>query len=554
MVGRYESSELKKEALAHEDLWVRPDLLSRSCCLFGALVAVLGVLAPALGLGRPFRAQSMAPSAPEARLTSTMLVDPSVFWESPYLDVAASGEHVIDPGWPPRPIKEPPGLGLDLSLVALTAAVLVLCVGPPALRMVSGPWAAAPPLWGGGERRPDSLLVPTAGGVAGRGFDSSVVAGAARGRVVDVKPGELAGHHGWASGARYGPVDWAGSGVGASPWSAGGPLPGAGAAVGRADGSWLGFGPSAYRAHAPGYTGALGAAAARLGFGTGMGGGYGSPATGLPTETELTETYVTFGVELQRWAPAFASLVDRDIIEPLIRQIDESDQLWHQVLTPLGWRLTPEAPRLAYPPGVGPSAQELSVFDRHLPKPLSDDPRAAELWSKRQQIELFLVHPSFEPAQRQYVLDRLREWRQRGVMAAMRHELRPSDMMPTDAHILENLMIKMLNFHLDFANCFMSTGHAPPLAKHLGQSPTAYLMQVTDQSISPRPAPHYEVVTLQKTWKIRPGNTNLLEALPLLLDALRRQSKSYQSFPQVLRQTLEVSGSWNAAPRAASKF
>merc|ERR1712217_174523 len=161
----------------------------------------------------------------------------------------------------------------------------------------------------------------------------------------------------------------------------------------------------------------------------------------------------------------------------------------------------------------------------------------------------FLVHPSLEPAQRQYVLERLREWRQRGLLNAMRYELRPNDMMPTDAHILENLMIKMLNFHLDFANCFMSTGHAPPLAKHLGQSPTAYLRQVTDQSLLPRPAPHYEVVTLQNTWKIRPGNANFLEALPSLLDALRRQSKSYQSFPQVLRQSVEAAASWGTAPR-----
>lgn len=261
----------------------------------------------------------------------------------------------------------------------------------------------------------------------------------------------------------------------------------------------------------------------------------------LPTEAEVTETYASFGVELQQWTPALATMIDREIIEPVVRQLDESDQLWQNMLSQRGWRLTFEAPRLAYP-GMGPGAQEVSIFDRNLPKPLCDDPTATDLWSKRQQLELFLIHPSFEPSQRQYVFERLREWRQRGLRNAMRYGWRPSDSMPTDAHILENLVIKMLNFHLDMGNCFLSTRDAPPVSKHLGQYSGVYLRQVTDQNLVPRPAPHYEVVTLQKTWRVRPGNANFFEALALLLHALRRHSpRSYQSFPQVLRAVIEVS-------------
>merc|ERR1719296_285671 len=219
-----------------------------------------------------------------------------------------------------------------------------------------------------------------------------------------------------------------------------------------------------------------------------------------------------------------------------MRQLEQSDQIWQQVLAPRGWRLTTEAPRFQ---GCG-NAQEISVFDRHLPQPWSGDAGAVELWSHRQRLESYLMHPSFEPAQRQAVVERLREWRARGVAQSVGSDYRANALAPTDAHILENLLVKMLNGHIDFANCFMASGHSPPCGKHLGQPAAAYLRQVTDQSALPRPTPHYEVVTMQgKTWKIRPGHLSLLEAMALLLHALRRHSRSYHIFPQVLRTALE---------------
>mmetsp|Transcript_110583 Transcript_110583/g.323580 ORF Transcript_110583/g.323580 Transcript_110583/m.323580 type:complete len:236 (+) Transcript_110583:1429-2136(+) len=234
--------------------------------------------------------------------------------------------------------------------------------------------------------------------------------------------------------------------------------------------------------------------------------------------------------------------------------IDASDQMWHQALAPRGWRLSFEAPRLAYP-GVGPPAQELSVFDRNLPRPICDDPRAVDLWKSRQVFEAYLMHPMFEPGQRAYVLERLREWRQRGLQNSVRADYRPSDQLPTDAHILENLVFKMLSLHLDFGSCFVTVGPSPPVAKHQGQAPTAYLRQVTDQAVLPRPAPHYEVVTLHKTWRLRPGNSNVLEALALLMQALRRHSQhSYQAFPQSLRTALESTAATSAPARTFSWF
>ncbi|CAL1136921.1 unnamed protein product [Cladocopium goreaui] len=77
--------------------------------------------------------------------------------------------------------------------------------------------------------------------------------------------------------------------------------------------------------------------------------------------------------------------------------------------------------------------------------------------------------------------------------------------------------------------------------KHLGQAPSAFLRQTVDQTPTPKPVPHYEVVVLQKVWKLRPGNRNLLEALALLMHALRKNSRSYNSFPQSLRNVMEGS-------------
>merc|ERR1712232_1107717 len=92
----------------------------------------------------------------------------------------------------------------------------------------------------------------------------------------------------------------------------------------------------------------------------------------------------------------------------------------------------------------------------------------------------------------------------------------------------------------------MGTPHAPPLAKHLSQSPAAYLRQVTDQMANPKPAPHYEVVTMSRVWKFKPGNSNLFEALALLVHALKRhQPRSYQLLPQQLRNVIESTTSGN---------
>merc|ERR1712083_669578 len=105
-----------------------------------------------------------------------------------------------------------------------------------------------------------------------------------------------------------------------------------------------------------------------------------------------------------------------------------------------------EAPRQTGIQGIGFPTQELRIFDQYLPAPFSNEPQAVEFWQKRQQLENYLKHPNFEPAvQRQYVLGRIREWHQRGITSAVCHSFRPGDVLPTDGHILENLIIRFLN-------------------------------------------------------------------------------------------------------------
>jgi hypothetical protein len=234
--------------------------------------------------------------------------------------------------------------------------------------------------------------------------------------------------------------------------------------------------------------------------------------------------------------------MQKEIVEPLIQELEESDRLWQQALASRGWRFTTEAPRQASP-GMGPQVQELSVFERNLPLQLLQlNPQAADLWNRRQLMESYLLHPAFPPEQRPFVLARLREWRDRGLANVMRSDARQHNQLPTDAHILENLIVKMLNISMDFESCFLGTPHAPPMAKHLGRPAVAYLRQVTDQTVLPKPAPHYEVMTPTKVWKFRPGGRNLFEALALLIHTLRRHNaRSFQSFPASLRNAVEPS-------------
>lgn len=271
----------------------------------------------------------------------------------------------------------------------------------------------------------------------------------------------------------------------------------------------------------------------------------------IPSETEVSETYQTFGSTLQQMVANLAVIVEQQILAPFLVELEQSDRMWQQVLPRQGFHLTLEPPRLQGSLG-GPSGarpQGLSVFDRELPAPLRNDPQAVRLWHNRQVLESYMAHPSFRPCpeQRMHVLGRLQEWRCRGLTRSLQPprfdgSVRPNpgaqqvEAIPSDAHILENLFVKVLDSHLDFASAFMAFGDGTPVARHLGRVPPAFLRQVMSQASTPKPSPHYEVVTLTKVWKLRAGSENVLEALCMLLLLLRRDAQgSDRNFPASLR-------------------
>mmetsp|Transcript_48945 Transcript_48945/g.116376 ORF Transcript_48945/g.116376 Transcript_48945/m.116376 type:complete len:582 (-) Transcript_48945:39-1784(-) len=568
MVGRFESSELRKEARAHEESSAGLGFVGRCTCLIGTVLTVAGLISPVLSLRELV-------SSPSASSGASLIVEPPPAdpWKEPVViesspkppvdlpsSIYGAGYAELERGYS-NVREEPRRMGFDFSLLALCGTVFALCVLPGCLRP-----SEVVPAWGGAQTNPwmTGQQGPGAGAYppSGQGFGAFGASQAAGGQSSLVHPG------GYGLGNRGG-MPWQG-GQYWSQQTPGQQQPGAGpmdwAPTSGTFGGWQGTGTQTYptnswlASQAPSQAAGWGAGSSwsssnfgslGLGFLSGWSGlGFGAvpgPSSGqmgalgsLPSEAEVQETYATFGVELQQWVPAITNLIDRMLIEPLLQDLDESDRILQMLLAPRGWRLTTEAPRVAHV-GIGPNVQELSVFDRYLPRPLCDNPQAVEVWSKRQTLEAYLLHPSFEPAQRQYVLDRLRDWRQRGVANAMHFNRRMRDLMPTDAHILENLVVQMLSFHLDFASCFLSTGHAPPREKHLSQAPVAFLRQVTDQTVFPKPPPHYEVATLAKPYRLRPGNTNILEALAILMHALRKSnSRSYQSFPAVLRTATEA--------------
>jgi len=575
MVGRFESAELKRDALAHEDLQNRQGLLGTFACLLGVAITVMGfvgIASPLVTLDALPLLHMGSPALPGPTGDRDDLADAYDASGSAGLGMGiptsrwAASSHRADResdvwGWIEAKEPEVSHLHVDFSLIALIITLLSVCVIPPLLK--------SPSFITTGEgmlNRSANAGHAGALGAQGQQFPVSDLLGGQPGRLIDVKPGEMLS--GSQSGGLFGAT--AGAPWNSSPWGSTN-LWGTGVAGPANAMDWTATAPSWQPPMVPnqGWSGPGSGFGQGVGPMPGTGGLYGSWNTAVPSpysgrglnapqstsglaaasgppavnEAEVQETYATFGEQLQQWAPAIAAALDQEVISQVLQQLEQSDQMWHQALGPRGWRLSTELPqtgRTAY--GLGGSTQEISVFERNLPKPFCDDPQANQLWQRRQQLEKFLVHPLYGPTVRQYVLERLRDWRQRGILNATRHDTwRPNPNMPTDAHILENLVFQTLNLSMEFYDCFLAAGQAPPRVKHLGQAPSAFLRQTVDQTPTPKPVPHYEVVVLQKVWKLRPGNRNLLEALALLMHALRKNSRSYNSFPQSLRNVMEGS-------------
>jgi len=282
----------------------------------------------------------------------------------------------------------------------------------------------------------------------------------------------------------------------------------------------------------------------------------------LPGEAEVTETY-NFAPDLPQLSTALAAFVQQGCVEPLMRELQASDEYLIRGLQEHGMNLSFHLPRSQVSGFFGgqPAVRELSIFAKDLPAPLCTYPDAVNLWAQRQRLEGFLHHPHFDrTTSRQHVVERLREWHQRGLANGMRmYGSGQNELMPSDPHVLENLVMRMLEDTFpDFLRLYMSSdGRFPPLlsGQQGQQPPAAWIRQVTQQHGSSStaatrfigraalPPPHYEVVTPLRTWRLRAGNLNLLEALALLMKILKtNNSAAFSAFPMQLRAAVEKGG------------
>mmetsp|Transcript_70976 Transcript_70976/g.197174 ORF Transcript_70976/g.197174 Transcript_70976/m.197174 type:complete len:517 (-) Transcript_70976:65-1615(-) len=511
MVRLFESEELRKQARAHEDLCAQQGLAGRCGCLLGAALIAVGLRVPLFSLDRIFgrgltasasQVQGEAAWQPPTPLSEDFVdrgrgtyeptgvadyghgaratlsrVNAGVSYTGAFADDPGIGVTSSDGGFRSQP-QSKRHLGLDSSLVTIVISLVAICVLPTLLSRCADPRPPPPPSWGAADARVDAYMAHSTEQLSQRPWCAQ---GSGAGAY---QAPDLAGNNGF--------LTWFHSFLDSSltDWTIG----------------WL--------------------------------------RSPLPSEAEVAETYAA-AQELPRWSAALGAFVSQQIVQPLLWELSTSDQRLAEGFQQMGWRLTLDAPRTSYAWRM--MSQEVNIFDANLPQPFCQNAAAARAWEQRQRLETYLQHPSFDRlAQRGYVLSRLGEWRNQGLLNGMQRYGRSEGgaSMPTDAHILEHLVLQMVQESLpEFRACFIALlGHPAPTSLHLGQASQAWLRQVTNQNVWywKRP-PHYEVVTPLRTWKLRPGNRNILEALALLLHVLRtsRSSRSYYSFPVGLRAALE---------------
>jgi len=260
--------------------------------------------------------------------------------------------------------------------------------------------------------------------------------------------------------------------------------------------------------------------------------------------TSAEETYTEFP-EVVELGMQLMDIVEQSIVRPLLEKVEQSDKMWESELPRVGLQLVTHDPTLRSNDPRNPNA--VSIFDKFLPPPLSSHQMAAEAWSRRQHLETYFIHPSFPASCRCYVLQRLRDWNARG---GIRYGYRcfEKDVASgiTDGHIVENLLIKMLDSHTTFSKKYL---HTPSLASSVtslfgswGRS-GVFLSHVRS---APDPV-EYEVLTPDGVKKLKPGDRNIFEAFALFF-LLKGRDKDgcLQELPQSI-QTLartSITPSW----------
>jgi len=222
---------------------------------------------------------------------------------------------------------------------------------------------------------------------------------------------------------------------------------------------------------------------------------------------------------LQTASAEFVNLLEVLVINSLLSGIEESDAEWHEALNRVGLVLSFDEPSTRTADRMNRGV--VSVFDRYLPAGLGGQ-REQEKWMERQRLEAFLVHPSFPLGVRGYVLERLKAWRRLGLKNAYKADFCDARTRINDSHILENLVIKMLDSHpqLQFTKTY------------LVQNATLYLSADSSSSALDGVV-QYTVHTNKKSWRL-----NIVDAFTVFF-LLLENTRGFMDLPLVLRQLVE---------------
>lgn len=261
-----------------------------------------------------------------------------------------------------------------------------------------------------------------------------------------------------------------------------------------------------------------------------------------PNSNNWEQTYKEFP-EVIEMGTQLMELVEKSIINPLLQKLDESDRLWEQELGNVGLKLVAHDPTLRSGDRRDPSC--VSVFDRFLPQRLACHQMAVDAWAQRQSLEVYFVHPSFPTSGRSHVIHRLRDWQRRGLRYGYRCFEKDCNSGITDGHIIENLLVKMLDSHGDFSKKYL---HTPSLANSVSSLFGAWGGLGSQGTVFLKPARvgsdivEYEVQTADGVKKLKPGERNIFESFALFfLLKGRDKSGSLQEFPLSIQQLAQSS-------------
>jgi hypothetical protein len=247
-------------------------------------------------------------------------------------------------------------------------------------------------------------------------------------------------------------------------------------------------------------------------------------------------------------------LIMPQIVVSLMNSLEESDRILSQCFARFGFRLSNESVSRVSTEPFG----AISLSDRFLPNPVSNEPGIVAEWQRRQMLESLVNIPGYPAKYRDYVVGRIKHWATRGgIRFAYRHDTKPDESGPTDSHILSHLLFASLeslmgggfrdryvvtaqsgSFVMDEFQALFSSVRSNISGSSYGNR-VAWLEQSAKSARGPV---HFNVGTNQRVYGITPGGGNVIEALCLFFYLLRRlgSASGWVHLPHDIRVVIEA--------------